>query len=57
MSKKLYALISSVLTASSTIVCAFLGAFQPTNYVAIISAVGIGCTAANDIMLLFVKEV
>lgn len=55
MSKKLYALISSLVTCAGTAGSAFVAFFQPAMYGAIIAAIGIGVTAVNDILLLFVK--
>lgn len=56
MNKKLYGLITTIVTACGTIASAILGYAQPNNYVAIIGAVTIGIGATNDILLLFVKE-
>lgn len=56
MTKKLYVLISSLLGAAATAACALIAYFQPAMYGAIISAIGIGTTAANEILLLFVKD-
>ena len=56
MSKKLYALISSLVTCAGTAGSALVAFFQPTNFGAIIAAIGIGVTAVNDTLLLFVKK-
>ncbi len=56
MTKKLYILISSLIGAAGTAACALVAYFQPAMYGAIISAIGIGTTATNEILLLFVKE-
>lgn len=56
MSKKLYGLISTIITAVGTIAGAIVGFFQPPMYGAIIAAIGIGVPAVNDILLLFVKK-
>jgi hypothetical protein len=54
MSKKLYGLISTLVCAAGTVASALVGYFQPSNYGAIIAAIGIGVPAVNDILLLFV---
>lgn len=56
MSKKLYGLISTLVTCAGTIACALVGYFQPANYVAIDSAIIIAVPAINDILLKFVDE-
>ena len=56
MSKKLYGLISTLVTCAVSATTALIGYFQPENFGALIGAVAIAGTAANDIMLLFVKE-
>ena len=56
MSKKLYGLISTLVTCAGTIAGAFVGFFQPANFGAIIAAIGIAVPAINDVLLLFVKE-
>ena len=56
MSKKLYGLISTLVTCAGTAAGALIGFFQPTNYGAWIGAVAIAVPAINDILLLFVKE-
>jgi hypothetical protein len=57
MSKKLYALISTLVTVACQTASAFVAYFQPAMFGAIIGAIEIGNVAVNDILLLFVKEV
>ena len=56
MSKKLYGLISTLVSCTGTAASAILGFFQPENFAAYIGAVAIGVAAINDILLLFVNE-
>ena len=56
MSKKLYGLISTLVTCAGTASSAIVGYFQPENYIAIVGAIAIAVPAINDILLLFVKE-
>lgn len=56
MSKKLYGLISTLVTCAVSASTALIGYFQPENFGALIGAVAIAGTAVNDIMLLFVEE-
>lgn len=56
MSKKLYGLISSLVTAAGMIADAFIVYCQPANYGAWLGAITIAVPAINDILLLFVKE-
>ena len=56
MSKKVYGLISGLIGVAATAANILLAFFQPAMYVAIIAAVGIGAKAADEILLLFVKE-
>lgn len=56
MSKKLYGLISTLLTCAGTAASATIAYLQPEAFGAIIAAIGIGVSACNDILLLFVKE-
>lgn len=56
MSKRLYGLISTIVTSAGTVGSAVVGYFQPANYGAIIGAIMIAVPAVNDILLLFVKE-
>lgn len=55
MNKKLYILISSLVTCAGTAASAVVAYFQPHLYGAIITAIGIGTAAINDILLLFVE--
>lgn len=56
MSKKLYGLVSTLVTCAVSASTALLGYFQPDNFGALIGAVAIAGTAINDIMLLFVED-
>jgi hypothetical protein len=56
MSKKLYGLISTLVTAAGMIADAFIVYCQPANYGAWLGAITIAVPAINDILLLFVKE-
>lgn len=56
MSKKLYGLISTLVTTAGTAASAVVAFCQPNMYGAIISAIAIGTAAVNDILLLFVKS-
>lgn len=56
MNKKLYGLISTLVTCAGTVASAFVGYFQPSNYGAVIGAIAIAVPAINDILLLFVTE-
>ncbi|MBR5007876.1 MAG: hypothetical protein IKY09_02745 [Methanocorpusculum sp.] len=56
MSKKLYGLISTLVTCAGTTAVALVTFFQPANFGAIIGAIGIAVPAINDILLLFVNE-
>lgn len=56
MSKKLYGLITTLVTCAGTAASAFVGFFQPNNYGAWIGAIAIAVPAINDILLLFVEE-
>jgi hypothetical protein len=56
MSKKLYGLISTLVTCAGTAAGAVVGYFQPENWGAIVSAIAIAVPAINDILLLFVKD-
>ena len=56
MSKRLYGLISTLVTCAGTASSAIVGYFQPENYIAIVGAIAIAVPAINDILLLFVKE-
>lgn len=56
MSKKLYALISSLVDAGAITAIALVTFFAPPMFGAIVSAIGIAKIAITDILLLFVKE-
>lgn len=56
MSKKLYGLVSGLIGVAATTANILLAFFQPAMYGAIMAAVGIGAKAADEILLLFVKE-
>lgn len=56
MTKKLYVLISTLVTAAGTVASALVAFYQPTWYGAIITSIGIGVAAINDILVQFVKE-
>ena len=56
MSKRLYGLISTLVTCAGTAVSALVGFFQPENFAPIVGGIAIAVPAINDILLLFVKE-
>lgn len=56
MSKKLYGLISGLLEAAEIAGACLLAFFQPPMYGAYIAAIGIATKAADEILLLFVKD-
>lgn len=56
MSKKLYGLVSTLVTCAGTAASAVIGYFQPENFMAYVGAIAIAVPAINDILLLFVKE-
>lgn len=56
MSKKLYSLISGLLEAAEIAGACLLAFFQPPMYGAYIAAIGIATKAADEILLLFVKD-
>ena len=56
MSKKLFTLISTLVGCAATAASALVAYFQPHMYGAIITAIGIGATAVNDILVQFVEE-
>lgn len=56
MSKKLFALITNLIDAAAIAGCALLVYFQPPMFAAWVAAIGIAKVAANDILLLFVKD-
>lgn len=55
MTKKLYALISTLVGCAGTAAGAIVTFAQPTYAAAIVAAIGIGATAINEILALFVK--
>ena len=56
MSKKLYGLITTLVTCAGSASIALITFFQPANFGAFIGAIGIAVPAINDILLLFVKD-
>lgn len=56
MNKKLYGLISTLVTAAGMVADAMVVYFQPANYGAWLGAITIAVPAINDILLLFVKD-
>lgn len=56
MSKKLYGLISGLIEGAEIAGACLLAYFQPPMFGAWIAAVGIATKAADEIMLLFVKD-
>ena len=56
MNKKLYGLISTLVTCAGTAAGALVGFFQPPMYGAWIGAITIAVPAINDILLLFVND-
>lgn len=56
MSKKLYGLISTLVTCAGTAASAVITYFQPENFYAYVGAITIAVPAINDILLLFVTE-
>ena len=56
MSKRLYALISTLVQCAGTAACALVTYFQPENFVAIDGAILIAVPAINDILLKFVDD-
>lgn len=54
MTKKMYALVSGILGGVAAIAEAIVGYTQPAMYGAILAAIPIAVTAANEIMLLFI---
>lgn len=56
MSKKNYSLVTGLIGVAATVANIFVAYFQPAMYGAIIAAIGIGAKAADEILLLFVKE-
>lgn len=56
MSKKLYTLLSTLVSCAATAASAIVAYAQPNMTVAIIAAIGIGSTAINEIMVQFVEK-
>ena len=56
MTKKLYGLISGLIGAVALAAEVLVVYFQPPMYGAIIAAIGIAAKAADEILLLFVKD-
>ena len=56
MSKRLYGLISTLVTCAGTAASALVGYFQPENYIPIVGAIAIAVPAINDILLGFVDD-
>lgn len=56
MSKKLFTLISTLVTCAGTAASALVAYYQPAWYGAIITSIGIGVAAINDILAQFIKE-
>ena len=56
MSKKAYVLATSIIGGAATIVNAIITYCQPGHATAIVAAVGIGTTAAVEILQLFVDD-
>lgn len=56
MSKKMYALVSGILGGIGAIASAIVAYAQPPMYGAILAAIPIALTAANEIMMLFVTD-
>lgn len=56
MSKKLYGLVSTLVTCAGTAASAVISYIQPENFGAYVGAVCIAVPAINDILLLFVDE-
>ena len=56
MSKRLYGLISTLVTAAGMAANALIVYFQPANYGAWLGAITIAVPAINDILLGFVDD-
>ena len=56
MKKKLYVLISALVGAAGTAASAIVAYINPAYCAAIIASIGIGTTAINEILVLFVKD-
>lgn len=55
MTKKLYGLISTLVTCAGTASSAIVGYLQPANYGAWVAAIMLVAGTINDVLLLFVK--
>ena len=55
MSKKMYALISGIIGGIGAIASAIVSYSDPAQATAILAAIPIAITAANEIMMLFVE--
>lgn len=56
MSKKLYTLVSTIVSAAGTVATAIIAYVQPEYTPAIVAAIGIGVTAINEIAVQFVDD-
>ena len=56
MSKKTYSFITGLIGAAAIAASVSVAYFQPAMYGAIIAAIGVAAKAADEILLLFVKE-
>lgn len=56
MSKKLYTLVSTIVSAAGTVATAIIAYVQPEYAPAIVAAIGIGVTAINEIAVQFVDD-
>lgn len=56
MTKKMYALLSGILGGVAAIAEAIVGYVAPENMLAILAAIPIVVTAANEVMMLFVTD-
>lgn len=55
MSKKMYALVSGIIGGIGVIASAIVSYTDPAQATAILAAIPIAITAANEIMMLFVE--
>lgn len=56
MSKKLYTLVSTIVSAAGTVATAIIAYVQPGYTPAIVAAIGLGVTAINEIAVQFVDD-
>lgn len=56
MTKKTYSLVSGLIGVAATTANILVAYFHPAMYAPIIAAIVIGAKAAEEILLLFVKE-